>query len=562
VSANVRDDAPLVSVIIPTYNWSSVLRYAIESVRQQTYPNWELWVVGDGCTDDSEAVVRAFQDPRIHWDNLPHNMGSQFAANNRGIALAQGACITYLGHDDIWHPTHLDVLMAAMRDTGADFVFSLLKLFRPDKPIQHTVTGLTVSGRYEPEMILPPGSFLHTKQLALDIGGWRDHRVLFHSTDVDFALRVWAHGARMVCAPELTVFKLSATSQPNAYTEKPSHVQAQYLDGVTHDASFRYRELLSVLLERAHIAQAFTLLTGRLLDLRRGTSTHLTRTQRGLAADAENAAVQTVSPLYTDAADLLALNDRDADIIAAEARTALWTCGALQADAVYLGEGWNSYEQAANAAGFRWAMPDAQLVLVRPAAGARRLLLDLAPGPGVASQPFTLRVIVEGASAALMEIGITGPGWAAVPLTVPHGCEGMLLRLYAVGGGQSIAGDPRIMDFAVFGLRWAEAELPLSQAAEVFARPARSTDEPLGALEAERAWLNERVRALEDERAARDAERNWLLEVKAQQAEQLDALDRERAWLYSVQAQQAQQIEQLQAQLEAALQQRGSPGRP
>src|SRR5689334_22011953 len=48
---------PLVSVIIATYNWSSVLRLAVHSVLWQTHQDFEILVVGDGCTDDSEAVV-------------------------------------------------------------------------------------------------------------------------------------------------------------------------------------------------------------------------------------------------------------------------------------------------------------------------------------------------------------------------------------------------------------------------------------------------------------------------------------------------------------------------
>ena len=55
---------PLVSVITATYNRGNVLRYAVESVRRQTLDSWELWVVGDACTDDTAEVMRGFQGTR------------------------------------------------------------------------------------------------------------------------------------------------------------------------------------------------------------------------------------------------------------------------------------------------------------------------------------------------------------------------------------------------------------------------------------------------------------------------------------------------------------------
>ena len=78
------------TVIIATYNWSSVLRYAIHTTLWQTYKNIELLVIGDACTDDSEQVVDSFADPRVRWHNLPENRGNQFGPNNAGLGLARG----------------------------------------------------------------------------------------------------------------------------------------------------------------------------------------------------------------------------------------------------------------------------------------------------------------------------------------------------------------------------------------------------------------------------------------------------------------------------------------
>jgi len=98
----------LISVIIPTYNWSSALKLAIKTALWQTYKNIEVIVVGDCCTDDSEEVVKSFDDSRLKWINLEKNHGSQAIPNNYGIKMANGEFIAHLGHNDVWHPTHLE----------------------------------------------------------------------------------------------------------------------------------------------------------------------------------------------------------------------------------------------------------------------------------------------------------------------------------------------------------------------------------------------------------------------------------------------------------------------
>lgn len=122
---------PLVSVIIPTYNRSNVLRMAIHSVLWQTEQDFELLVMGDGCTDDSEAVTNAFGDARIRWHNLPSNSGHQSAPVNAGLAMSRGRYIAFLGDDDIWHSNHLRTLLRALVSTSADIASSLMEMIGP-----------------------------------------------------------------------------------------------------------------------------------------------------------------------------------------------------------------------------------------------------------------------------------------------------------------------------------------------------------------------------------------------------------------------------------------------
>ncbi|WP_354585085.1 glycosyltransferase family 2 protein [Hymenobacter sp. UYCo722] len=92
--------AKLVSVIIPSYNYSAYISDAINSILEQTYPHWEVIVVDDGSKDNTAEVVARFtaQDARIKYHHQ-QNQGLS-AARNKGIALAQGDYLQFLDADD------------------------------------------------------------------------------------------------------------------------------------------------------------------------------------------------------------------------------------------------------------------------------------------------------------------------------------------------------------------------------------------------------------------------------------------------------------------------------
>ncbi|MCU0565412.1 MAG: glycosyltransferase family 2 protein [Oculatellaceae cyanobacterium Prado106] len=94
-----------VSVIIPVYGVEKYVADTVQSVLEQTYPNFELIIVDDGSPDRSIEVCRRFKDPRIkilHQDN-----NGPAAARNLGIRHAKGDYIALLDGDDLWHPEKL-----------------------------------------------------------------------------------------------------------------------------------------------------------------------------------------------------------------------------------------------------------------------------------------------------------------------------------------------------------------------------------------------------------------------------------------------------------------------
>jgi hypothetical protein len=98
---------PVVSVLMPTYNQSAFILRAIESLRAQTFSDWELVIVDDGSTDDTETTLAAVLDePRIHYHRLERNQGVG-AALNAATRLACGRYLAYLPSDDVYYPEHL-----------------------------------------------------------------------------------------------------------------------------------------------------------------------------------------------------------------------------------------------------------------------------------------------------------------------------------------------------------------------------------------------------------------------------------------------------------------------
>ena len=115
-------DAPLVSVVLPTFNRERLLPRAINSVLNQTYKNLELIIVNDGSTDDTEKVVKGYSDKRIRYYKQELNKGGS-AARNVGIKLARGELISFQDSDDEWLPEKLERQVRKFSEVG----FNLIK---------------------------------------------------------------------------------------------------------------------------------------------------------------------------------------------------------------------------------------------------------------------------------------------------------------------------------------------------------------------------------------------------------------------------------------------------
>lgn len=129
-----KDEKALVSVIIPTYNRVNLLHRAIKSVLKQTYQIFELIIVDDGSSDNTDQVVTNFSDSRIHYIRLNNNRGKSIALNE-GIKASKGEFLIFLDDDDEFLPQLLEIEVDAIRNTTDEvgFVFGLGKIIRKQR---------------------------------------------------------------------------------------------------------------------------------------------------------------------------------------------------------------------------------------------------------------------------------------------------------------------------------------------------------------------------------------------------------------------------------------------
>lgn len=115
----------LVSIITPTYHSEKYIAQTIRSVQEQTYTNWEMIIVDDCSTDNTESIVNGFSqdDSRIKFYKLHHNSGAG-VARNQAVSMAVGDYIAFLDSDDLWQPEKLQKQIDFLETHQLPFTFS------------------------------------------------------------------------------------------------------------------------------------------------------------------------------------------------------------------------------------------------------------------------------------------------------------------------------------------------------------------------------------------------------------------------------------------------------
>lgn len=264
--------APVVSVVMSTYNRSAVLRHAIASVRRSTLVEWELIVVGDACTDDTAACVASFGDSRIRFVNLSRRCGDQSRPNSHGVGLARGRYVAFLNHDDLYFPDHLATCVAALESSAADLVWvpcaRLLTERERTSLGRFQLAGVPDAPRYSPTAAYYfASSWVFRRAWAEKMGPWSPPHDSYVAPSQAWLFRAWRSGAALRFVPSVGVVLIPAGERAGSYArDSPDH--AWMSQWMADDPRCRERVLEEAALNEA-MARAAGVERPRLWALRR-----------------------------------------------------------------------------------------------------------------------------------------------------------------------------------------------------------------------------------------------------------------------------------------------------
>ena len=186
-------DHPLVSVVIPTYNYGHFLKAALESVQAQTNPHWEAIIVDNFSDDNTLKVIEKFNDPvRFRVVNF-RNKGVIAASRNVGIGEARGQYIAFLDSDDVWKPEKLARCIESLQ-MGHDVVCHGEVWVYKNGYRKRVTYGPTTAASYEGLLFrrncMSPSATVIRKAVLAQMGGFSEDPEFVTAEDWELWLRV------------------------------------------------------------------------------------------------------------------------------------------------------------------------------------------------------------------------------------------------------------------------------------------------------------------------------------------------------------------------------------
>lgn len=248
---NKQLTTPIVSVCIPSYEGANFIGTAIESVLMQSFTDFELIIVDDNSTDDIEAIIGKYNDPRIRFLHNDRNLGPE-GNWNRCLTEARGRYFKLLPQDDILAPQCL-ARQVAVLDEDTEECIALVFCARTiidsyDRTIMTRKYPQLRGGRISSQsarrscirrgtnLIGEPGGVLFRKSLTHKVGGF--DASIGYLIDLDFWFRLLMHGDAFYVAEKLVSFRISRGSWSVAIGNRQSEDFQRFITKTAANPAF------------------------------------------------------------------------------------------------------------------------------------------------------------------------------------------------------------------------------------------------------------------------------------------------------------------------------------
>lgn len=177
---------PFFSVVIPTFNREKIIRIAIDSVLSQSFQDFEIIVIDNGSSDNTNQIIKSYSNYKLKYFNQIGS-GSPASPRNKGISESSARWICFLDSDDYWLPNKLERLYEAIQTNKEADVFYHYEIMLNQKTGKETILShrRTLGNMYED--LLENGNQLSTSATTIRKSFLIDHQLFFNESH-DFAI--------------------------------------------------------------------------------------------------------------------------------------------------------------------------------------------------------------------------------------------------------------------------------------------------------------------------------------------------------------------------------------
>lgn len=198
---------PKVSIIVPTYNRAHVISNTLDSILSQTVQDFEVIVVANGSTDNTELVISNYEDLRIKYI-YQDGTGSPASPRNNAIKRAAGDYIAFCDDDDLWERTKLEKQLELLKDnTDCGLCYTKMKRFNNSREWinlneEYANPNKKINILYNYRV--PLSSVMVRREILQMVGGFDESKALAAVEDYELMLRIFKHTS-FCCVPEYLV---------------------------------------------------------------------------------------------------------------------------------------------------------------------------------------------------------------------------------------------------------------------------------------------------------------------------------------------------------------------